>query len=94
MKRAGVTEHNFYFEEKEAGKRLLPCPFCGNTDIEFSMCHPQYWGKPDMDYWCYWNIHCWKCGADMENGKLDEQTWEDAKEEIINAWNRRDYNAG
>ena len=89
MKTPEVNERNFYAEAREIEKTLKPCPFCGNKDIEFSLIHPQYWGKPDMDYWCYWEILCPECGAHMENARLDTQTWDEAKEEIIELWNQR-----
>ena len=89
MTRAGVHTHNYFTEPREVEKELLPCPFCGNTEVEFSLIHPQYNGKPDMDYWCYWEIHCPECGALMENGKLESQTWKEAADEIVCCWNAR-----
>lgn len=94
MKKPGVNEYNYFRDletvKEDVPKRLKPCPFCGNTDIEFSLIHPQYNGKPNMDYWCYWEINCPECGALMENGRLSDQTWDEAKEEIISLWNRRE----
>ncbi len=89
MKTPPVNLANFHAERKQIEESLKPCPFCGNTEIEFSLYHPQFNGHPDMDYWCYWGILCPNCGAEMENGRMDNQSWEDAKAEIIAAWNRR-----
>ena len=89
MRKAEVTEYNIEKEERDAGKKLLPCPFCGNSDIDFYMAHPQYFGKQNELYWCYWFICCPKCGAEMENGRLEDQSWDEAKDEIISSWNRR-----
>lgn len=86
----GVNKSNFTPERrKEIESRLKPCPFCGNKDVEFALIHPQFNGKTDMDYWCYWDVLCPECGAGMEWGRLDDQTWDGAMEEIIAAWNRR-----
>ena len=89
MKEPKVMAYNFKREAMEAEAQLLPCPFCGNREIEFSMIHPQHFGEPDETYWCYWEILCPECGALMQNGKLDTQTWDDAKVEIITLWNTR-----
>ena len=89
MKTPEVTIKNFHAEAREIEKTLKPCPFCGNKEVEFALIHPQYWGEPDMDYWCYWEILCPECGAMMDNARLDSQTWDEAKEEIIDNWNRR-----
>lgn len=90
MKKGEVTVKHFFSEHRELEAALKPCPFCGNAEIELAMIHPQYYGKPDMDYWLCWEIRCPECGAGYENGKLDSQTWDDALQEIIAAWNRRE----
>ena len=91
MKRdPGVKIANFFAERKAIEQRLKPCPFCGNKDIEFSLIHPQYVGKPDMDYWVCWGIGCTECGATMEYGRTGDETWDDTQEAIIAAWNRRE----
>ena len=91
--RKNVHNWNFYKEPKEIEKELLPCPFCGNEDIEFALYHPQYYGAPDMAYWCYWGINCTECGANFELGADSDDPndpgWEKARIEIVEAWNRR-----
>ncbi len=94
MKKAEVTEYNFSFEDiQKEDWGLKPCPFCGNEKMCYGMMHPQFAGKPDMDYWLAWFIDCPECGAYMENGKLTGQTWEEAKKEIIESWNKRPDNS-
>jgi len=89
----GVDLANFYQERKEIEDKLLPCPFCGGEDIEFSLIHPSHNGKPDMSYWCYWEILCPDCGANFEEGvvtgRQTPDVWEKAKQNIIKAWNTR-----
>lgn len=98
----GVNSWNYLPERKEIEQTLKPCPFCGNEEIEFSLIHPQYYGKPNINYWCYWEILCPECGCNFENGIVDEdvsyadedpdkraEKWEQAKQEIIEMWNRR-----
>ena len=89
MKIPEVTVHNFRSERKEIEQSLKPCPFCGNNELEFSLIHPQFANGDDADYWCYWQILCPECGAEMENARLHDQTWEEAKKEIIDNWNHR-----
>ena len=90
MKRPDVSIANFYAERKNIEKKLLPCPLCGNKEIELSLIHPQYIGKPDMNEWLSWEICCPECGAMFQYGKTSDQTWADVKEDIIAAWNRRE----
>ena len=82
---------NFFPERKEIEKTLKPCPFCGGERIDFALMHPQFAGKPDMTYWSFWQVLCTDCGANIENGcdEPTEQEWEQAKDELIEAWNRR-----
>lgn len=89
MRKAEVTQYNLKASKVDNDNELLPCPFCGNTDIELYIAHPQYYNTPDESYWCYWFLSCHQCGAEMENSRSPEQTWNDAKEEIISTWNRR-----
>ena len=46
-----------------------------------------------MSYWLYWGINCTECGANFENGANSDDPndpeWEQARIEIIEAWNRR-----
>lgn len=88
--RPAVTMNYTAFDTEEGWDRLLPCPFCGKSDwVEYGMAHPQFAGKKDMDYWCYWYIHCARCGAEMTNTRSPVQSWEAAKEEMIEIWNTR-----
>ena len=90
MKIPEVTLQNFKAERKQIEQSLKPCPFCGNDDLEFALCHPQWAeSEDDADYWCFWQILCPECGAEMENARMKDQTWEEAKQEIINNWNHR-----
>lgn len=89
ISKAPVNISNYYAEHKDTEKMLKPCPFCGNTEIELSLIHPQFFGKPDMDYWCYYEILCPVCGCNMQNGRLDPETWEEVKQDLIDNWNQR-----
>ena len=89
MKIPEFTLHNYHAEQKQIEESLKPCPFCGNNELEFSLIHPQFGNRDDADYWCCWQILCPECGAEMENARLQDQTWEEAKKEIIDNWNHR-----
>lgn len=59
---------------------IMPCPFCGSNAkiIDGEM---QLGG----DYYPHWEIHCTGCPALM----MGYHTNDEAKEEIINNWNKR-----
>ena len=60
--------------------KLLPCPFCGGTDIRFT----SYPGKGTGIHLgeTVWSMACYDCGATFPNRY--------SKELMIECWNRRD----
>ena len=58
---------------EEHDRKLLPCPFCGSTDIEIRM---------DERDCCY--IHCLICDAWVSTG-----IFEPSYDEIVELWNKR-----
>lgn len=76
---------------------LKPCPFCGGTDIELKDYTEHVYG-----FWDY-KIKCKTCRAYMDSPSTaivtyydtymqqtrNDETKAKAKQELINAWNRR-----
>lgn len=61
-----------------AGRELLPCPFCGNAELDYK---PP--ADPYMDERHHEHVRCQECGATMAWG------WKDPKATAIDRWNRR-----
>ena len=73
---------------------LKPCPFCGNTDIRFSVKTTTIKFKRAYHFAMY----CPKCNCygarvlwkhDGKMGRCDIEKNEDFKQKAIKAWNRR-----
>jgi Lar family restriction alleviation protein len=73
---------------------IKPCPFCGN---EVALEKLPLWrtyndGTTHGYYGSYeYNIHCEKCGCriNLRNNDTVYNSEEEAKQNAINAWNRR-----
>lgn len=64
-----------------ADQRLvLPCPFCGGTDIRFDR-HGPLWNDDGKPVSAVWSTACYDCGATFPNRA--------SLPPLVEAWNRR-----
>lgn len=68
-------------QPKGEAEKVLPCPFCGGTDIRFT-CHPREGRGPYHMGQDVWSMCCYECGATFPNRYR--------KELLVECWNRRE----
>lgn len=67
--------------EKYAKAKLKPCPFCGNSNIKFSVTSPK---RGQYSYY----VRCQKCPAKLDS-YFDDRLMTELCDKMIEEWNRR-----
>lgn len=76
-----ITNHDAVNTADVVSPKLLPCPFCGSSNIAH-ITVPQYEtpGLPDHSW-----VQCSDCGAEIDSRKVNRDQYESA----VDAWNNR-----